>query len=224
MNINNWCEQWAGAVRTPEDLVRFVDAVGCCTTMPLPRYPDFPHRSAVMGALDSMAPDPWFWKDDLHAERRIYYTRVFGGQPGFISYALLPALVATNGAAADELLLTGALSPEAREIYSLIETHGPIPIKELKRQLMPEAKRGVNRVLTQLERQFIITKTDISGRTRATYGYIWDLVERWAPDVLTAADRLGRNAAMALIRAHLAEFGVPVDSTFYQKVLGWGNK
>ena len=34
-----WREQWAGAVHSPDDLVRFVDAVGCCTKSEVPRYP-----------------------------------------------------------------------------------------------------------------------------------------------------------------------------------------
>ena len=189
----DWREQWAGAVHAPEDMVRFVEAVGCCTAQALPRFPGFPHQSAVMGALAAGAPDPWFWKDDLHAEKRLFYTRVFGGQPGFVSLALLPALLATNGAVADELLFTGALSLEAQEIYHLIAAHGPIAIKDLKRALTPEALRGATRVLHDFDRQFIISKTGISGRERYSYGYIWDLMERWMPEMLVAADRLGRR-------------------------------
>jgi hypothetical protein len=221
MQTSEWREQWAGMVRTPDDMVRFVDAVGCCTKNALPNYPDFPSQSAVIGELDATTTDPWFWKDDLHIEKRLYYTRVFGGQPGFISFALLPALIATNGEVADELLFAGAMSPEAQEIYHAIEEHGPIPIRDLKRLLTPDATRAANRVLHDLDRQFIITKTGITGRTRGTYGYIWDLVERWIPDMLVAADRLGRTTAMAMIQEHLAAFGVSPDSPFYLKVLGW---
>ena len=221
MQARRWREQWAGTVRTPEDMVRFVDEVGCCTANELPGYPVFPSQSAVLGKIDAGTTDPWFWKDDLHIEKRLYYTRVFGGQPGFVSMQMLPALMATNGAVADELLFDGMLSPEARQIYHTIAAHGPIPIKELKLLLTPDVKRSVNRVLHDLERQFIITKAGITGRTRGTYGYIWDLVERWVPDMLVAADRLGRTAAIVIIREHLATFGVPPDSPFYLKVLGW---
>ena len=219
--VSQWREQWAGQVHSPEDMVRFVDAVGCCTKSELPAYPDFPNQSSVLGKLDTDVPDTWFWKDDLHTEKRIYYTRVFGGQPGFVSYKLLPALMATNGAVADELIFNGLLSPEARQVYSEIEARGPVPIRELKRSLTPDAKRSADRVLIDLERKFLITKTGITGRTRGTYGYIWDLVERWAPELLVAADRLGRKQAEAILREHFAAFGVPPDSKFYAKVLGW---
>ena len=218
MQISKWREHWAGRVRTPEDMVRFVDDVGCCTSRELPDYPDFPSQSAVLG---EGATDVWFWKDDLHAEKRLYYTRVLGGEPGFLSMQMLPAFVATNGVTVDELLFNGMMSVEAQQLYRAIEEYGPIPIRDLKKMLTPDAKRAANRVLHELDRGFIITKAGITGRTRGTCGYIWDLVERWMPDVLAAADRLGRAAAMAMICEHLAAFGVPPDSPFYSKVLGW---
>ena len=221
MQVSQWQKQWVGKVRTPEDMVRFVDAVGCCTKSALPKYPDFPSQSAVLGEIDAATTDPWFWKDDLHIEKRLYYTRVFGGQPGFISIAMLPAFIAANGGVADELIYNGILSVEAQQIYHIIEQYGPIPIRNLKRLLTPDAKRAADRVLHDLDRQFIITKTGITGRTRGTYGYIWDLTERWMPDMLAAADKLGRAAAMDMIREHLAAFGIAPDSPFYLKVLGW---
>lgn len=216
-----WREQWAGKLHAPDDLVRFVDRVGCCTIKELSGYPDFPNQGAVMGEIDPNVPDTWFWKDDLHTEKRLYYTRVFGGQPGYVSYSLLPILIATNGAVADELLFNGALSPEAQQIYRAIEAHGPIPTKDLKRLLTPDAKRSANRVLIELDRMFLITKTDITGRTRGTYSYIWDIVERWVPELLVAADRLGRKQAGVMLREHLEVFGIASDSPFYTRVLRW---
>jgi len=221
MQTSQWREEWTGMVHSPEDFVRFVNAVGCCMRLPMPRYPDFPDQATVIGRLDPGSTDTWFWKDDLHAEKQVYYTRVFGGQPGFLSNSLLPALIATNGMTFDELDYAGLLTPEMRQIYSVIEGHGPVPIRQLKRLLTPDAQRAANRVLIELERRFIITKTGITGRTRGTYGFIWDLVERWMPDMLTAADRLGQKQATALIQNHLAGFGITPDSAFYAKVLGW---
>lgn len=221
MNANQWHDQWAERVCTPDDMVQFVNAVGCCTSKPLLRYPDFPNQDEALGEIDPDVPDPWFWKDDLHIEKRIYYTRGFGGQPGFISYSLLPVLMATNGAVADELIFNGMLSPEAQQIYRAIETHGPISTKDLKRLLSPDAKEIANRVLIDFDRQFLITKTGITGRTRGTYSYIWDLVERWTPETLVEADRLGGKQAQSVLRGHLVAFGISPDSPFYAKVLGW---
>ncbi len=216
-----WREDWAEKLHSPDDLVRFVDAVGCCTWRPLSGFPDFPFQDAVMGSVAPGAPDPWFWKDDLHIQKRLYYTRVFGGQPGYVSLALLPAFMATNGAVADELIFDGRMSPEARQIYHLIESEGPIATRKLKRLLTPGAKRAAGRILIELDRQFVITKTAITGRTLGTYSYVWDLVDRWAPEMLLAADKLGRRQAELVLREHLAAFGIDPESPFYQKVLGW---
>lgn len=56
---------------------------------------------------------------------------------------------------------------------------------------------------------------------RGAYGYVRDLVERWAPDALVGADRLGRKQPSAILREHLSHFGIPPDSPFYTKVLRW---
>ncbi|MHB1457326.1 MAG: AlkZ-related protein [Armatimonadota bacterium] len=217
----HWRDEWTRKVHTPDDLVRFVDAVGCCTLAPIHRYPDFPNQDEVMGEVYPGTDGTWFWKDDLHAEKRIYYTRVFGGQTGYISYVMLPVLIATNGAVIDELLYHGALTPDTLQVYQIIDEYGPIPIRNLKRLLTPDAKHNANKSIVELERRFLITKTGITGRTMGTYGYIWDLVERWLPEVLTAAGEMTRRQAEAKLREHLSSYGIPADSLFYVKVLGW---
>jgi hypothetical protein len=218
---SQWREQWTGALHSPEDLARFIDYVGCCTWKEFPKYPNFPFQNAVMGAVDPNGSDTWFWKDDLHIEKRIYYSRIFGGQWGYISYALLPAFIATNGEVADELLYYGSMSQDMQQIYHAIEANGPISTRNLKKLLTLDAKSSSNRLLIDLECKFIITKVGITGRTLATYSYVWDLVERWIPEMLVAADDLGRKQAEVLLKKHLQTFGILPDSPFYAKVLGW---
>lgn len=58
-HASRWLEQWAGKVRTPGEMVRFVNAVGCCTSKELPAYPGLPCQDAVMGEIDPEVPDPW---------------------------------------------------------------------------------------------------------------------------------------------------------------------
>jgi hypothetical protein len=223
MQRSQWREEWAGRVCTPEEFVRFVDEVGCCTSKPLPGFPQFPNEAEVLGSIPAGVEDPWFWKDDLHVQKRLYYTWVFGGQPGFLSNAMLPVLIATNGAVFDELVYDGLVSPEVRQIHDLIESEGPIGIKDLKKMLGPDAKRACDRVLHFLDSRFIITKTGITGRTRGTYGYIWDMVERWVPDALAEADRIGCKRGAQMLREHLRAFAIEPGSGFYQRVLGWRN-
>ena len=207
-------------MQTQDDLVRFVDAVGFCTINQLDAYPRFPSQEVAMGRRDVLG-HTWFWKDDLHAQKRIYYCRVFGGRPGFISFAFLPAFIATNGEAVDELITYGAMPVRTQNIHRIIEQRGPISIKELKALLGPDARKASASALIDLERKFIIAKTGITGRERATYGYIWDLAERWIPDAFEAADALGVKAARGVLKSRLTELGVTPDACFTKRILQW---
>jgi len=72
-----------------------------------------------------------------------------------------------------------------------------------------------------LERRFIITKTGITGRERGTYGYIWDLAERWVPKAFDEAGKLGEKAGRKIIQDRFSMLGVPVDHKFEQRVMRW---
>ena len=216
----NWRTTWADTVRTEDDLIRFVNDVGCCVINTLPRFSEFPSQEVAMGLPDVLG-RTWFWKDDLHIDRRIYYTRLFSGKPGFIALDLLPAFIATNGAVADELMLTGAMPANAQEIYRNIEDRGPISTRHLKALLGEDTRKAAANILIDLENKFIVTKTQITGRERGTYGYVWDLAERWMPDAFTAADCLGRKASAEQIKTRLTAFGITDIASSTKRVLRW---
>lgn len=209
---------WAGRVGTDEQFVQFLNEMGCCTAKPLPSWPLFPSQQQALASMGLF--DVWFWKDDLHAEKRLYYTRLFGGNPGFISNELLPAFVSCYGQVFDELLFRGELPAGAVEIYQCIERNGPIPIRDLNAQLSTEAKSATDTYLHLLDRKFLITKSGITGRTRGTYGYIWETTESWMPDVLQQASAMGTADARQIISEHLQRFGITADSRFWKRVMG----
>ena len=216
----NWQATWQNAVRSEDDLVRFVQTLGCCTINTLQRWPAFPSQEVAMGRADVLGAT-WFWKDDLHTQQRIFYTRLFAGRPGFISFELLPYFIATNGEVADELIHCGKLPVVTREILHIIDERGPISTRQLKKLLGPEAQRAAAAALIDLERRFIITKTDIAGRDLSSYSYIWDLAERWVPEAFRMADRVKRKAATATILERLQLLGVEASPAFLTRVLRW---
>lgn len=220
MMHSNWQDRWRNGVANEDDLVRFVNDVGFCAINALERFPAFPNVAVAMGRPDPLWP-AWFWKDDLHIQRRLYYTRVFAGKPGFLSLEFLPAFIATNGAVADELLLLGKMPVAMQELYRLLAERAPIATRRLKPLLTPEAKRTASGLLIELERQFIVTKSDITGRERGSYGYVWELAERWMPAAFTAADRLGAKAATRLITDRLRDLGVEPTPALLARVLRW---
>lgn len=220
--IPGWQATWQGAVQHEDDLVRFVNDVGFCTIGGLERWPAFPSQSVAMGRTGVLGAT-WFWKDDLHTEKRIFYTRLFANKPGFISFELLPMFIATNGEVADELIIYGKLPVTTQEILHIIEENGPISTRRLKKLLGPEACKAATTALIDLERRFIITKTDITGRDLGTYSYVWDMAERWIPEAFAAADRIKRKTATEYIVTRLRALGVDPTPTFLTRVLRWAS-
>jgi len=216
----NWLTRWQGNLSTDEDCVRFVDDVGFCTIDPAERVPEFPNQADAMG-LDSALGRAWWWKDDLHIQKRLYYTRLFFNKPGYISMEMLPAFIATNGQVADELILMGRMPISQQTIHQYVEAEGPISSKDLKRVLVGDVKKQSASALIEMERLFIVTKIDITGRTAHTYSYVWDLAERWVPWAFEEADRLGRKQARTKILERLNQNGVSDGPRVMAAACGW---
>jgi hypothetical protein len=207
-----WLRGHEESILCEENAVAFVNATGFCT-IDNPRTWEFPYLAAAFpGRPDGVLGRIWFWKDDLHTARRVYYTRLFGGQPGFISNEWLPVCIAAYGDAADELIHTGRISQTAREAYEALERHGPLASRELKRMLSEESRGRCDTALKELERRFIITKVGLTGRERGTYGYVLDLAERWAPEAFEAAGRTRREDAVEGFLDRLRSWGINPDA------------
>lgn len=215
-----WMAKWQGRVMNEDDLVAFINDVGFCTISALDRWPEFPSQAVAMGRDDALGAT-WFWKDDLHIQKRIYYTRLFTGKPGFISMEYLPAFIATNGEVMDELAMYGRIPMATQDVFRVIDEQGPISTKEIKSLLGSDGRRSASTALIDLERMFIITKTNITGRERGTYAYVWDLAERWTPEAFAEADRIGRGAAVERIEARFAELSVELDRDTRGRLLSW---
>ena len=220
-SLPKWLTEWHETVHGESDAVRFLDGVGFCT-IDRPEFGEFPYLAAAFpGNRDHVLGDVWFWKDDLHIQKRLYYTRLFGGKAGFIALELLPAFIATNGEVADEMMMMGRMSVAAKEVYETVEREGPVPAKELKRMLSTDTQKKSSTALIHLEQKFILTKVDITGRTRETYSYVWDLAERWMPEAFEAADELGVEAAARRIVARLRENGIAPTPEYLTKAMKW---
>jgi hypothetical protein len=212
--------QWQSRVRTPDDLVAFVNDIGFCTISPIEGLPTFPNQDQAMGVDDSLG-RTWFWKDDLHIEKRLYYSRVLRRQPGYISMEWLPVFIATNGRPADELIYSGKMTAGAREIYELIERRGPISSHDIGHAVSAGARRSRATSLIELERQFVVAKVGLSGRERGTYGYVWDLAEKWVGWAFEEADRIGEVPAARRIVLRLRDLGLQPSPELLSKLLGW---
>jgi hypothetical protein len=226
-----WRRLFRRAVRREADAVAFVEAMGFCTWGPVPRV-RFPNLAEQMGeTAGSVLGKTWFWKDDAHLEKKLYYAKVIRGQPSFISMEYLPDFIAAIGGRGLEgerdvgrLFLEGRLSREARTIYEHLEEHPAQPTRDLRRGarlLGKDQTAATERGLTELQRRFLVCKVGLTGRTRGTYSYIWDLAERWTPESFEEAGRASVVAARARIRGRLVEFGMETGAALEEKLFLW---
>ena len=203
-------------VETPDDCVRFVNERGIVAWSngtPLPSVADAtPWGERVMFHT-------WFWKDDLHLEKRLCYGQFWGaGVPLFVSLEMLPALIAAQGDNDPRTLYeAGRLSHLALSLYEHVERHGPTP----KNRLPYPAKTSQTPPLAQLQQRFLITKVALTGRTRGTYGYLWGLCDEFWPEAFAEAAKLspeeGRERVLECLRAG----GVTISDVKIARALRW---
>jgi hypothetical protein len=223
-----WREVIPGPVRNEEEFVAFLDAVGLCLWLPLPR-PDFPNLAEMMEIRpQDVMGHTWFWKDDLHAAKQLYYGKLFGGNAGFVSMAFLPSVIAARGDIDPHTLHEqGRLSDSALRVYEALMKRRALPTRDLRREagLAASGERtAFENAAVALTGLFQICKVDITGRTRGTYSYVWGLVEDWIPETLSAASRLRPHAAARTVAARLAGMGVRLEERHWKRLFGWDDE
>src|SRR5690349_18988711 len=189
-------------VKTPEECLRYVESVRLCAWRHQPKHAWLPSlEMATAWRGGELTRQTWFWKDDLHIERRLYFGMLIAPDiPIFVSLSLLPALIAAQGDIdARTLFEKGLLASNALRVYEHIERAGPTATQALP---WPPGSRML--YLASLQQKFLLTKHDLTGRTRGTYGYRWCLCENAFPDSFAEASRLRVPDARARIVSHLS--------------------
>ncbi len=221
--------RWYGLDPSPiadgDGLVAFLSHVGICLWTPMPNL-DFPNLAEKM---DLRKPDDiwdtWFWKDDLHEQKRLYYGKLLAGKPTFVSMDFLPNVVAALGDVdPHNLHERGALTAEALRIYEALLRHRQMATGDLRREsglADRSSKSAYDKAVTSLGAIFQICKTGITGRTRGTYGYRWGLVEDWVPEVLEQAARIRPHNAARAVADRLCEVGVDLRPKDLRRLFGW---
>jgi len=196
--------------------------------MPHPSL-DFPNLAEKM-ELDN--PDDiwgtWFWKDDLHEAKRLYYGKLLGGRPTFVAMDFLPCVIAALGDVDPYTLHEqGRLTADALRIYEVLLRRRELSTGELRREVGltgPGTKPVFEKAVTSLCALFQVCKTRITGRTRGTYGYRWGLVEDWVPEVLARAAALEPEEAARAVARRLRSMGVPLKPVHWRRLTGWGDE
>ena len=186
-------------VATVQEAAAFVRRVGLCLLfgcgqIPLPKLelcgpPDF---------------EWWEWKDRLQELRRAYLGRVVRRKATLVALDLLPAFLGLYYAGGgvevyDEEHQRGRLSDDAWRIGEHLSRHGPTPVDQLRRTLVPPGPAGTrrfHRALDEMQEKF---KTVTVGRVQKHWSVrIIGLLSDWAPpELLREAQALARDPQAA---------------------------
>lgn len=215
-------------VRSAPEALRFVNAVGLCSTFyvfpeglpslweavagrPNPRWPRRSHHDAGIGLT-------WDLKDVLPSRRQVYYGKLVKGRPVLVALDLFPAfyaLVRGPQRARDYTreYQAGQLSLTAKRIMDSLMRESPQYTRGLRAEcfmLEPSKTREFERAMAELQQGLWIVKTE--ERYEPSFSYRWDLLERWLPGAAAEGRHLGRAAALdrALARhLHAAVYSTP---------------
>jgi len=218
-------------VRTADGLVRMVDELGFCFAFTAEAAYSVP---AAFDHLDTRSERRkwdwmWGWKDELAAQKRLYYGKLLVRKPTFVSLSMLPTFYATFGRAgeADDHLddvRAGRLSEIARRVIDFLAQNGETQTKRMRAALGITSAGGKSdyaKAIEELQRLMYVARVRAVGEGREDYNYTYDLFVRRYPETVRAAERSTSADAMSALLAHLVELAGGVTEREVAKLFDW---
>jgi len=171
----------------------------------------------------------WGWKDGLLGARRWYYGKLLRGKATMVSLDKLPFFYALseNYGDPDDYLMeyeAGRLTVEAKQVFETLAAKGALDSLALRREarlLGKESNTRFDRALVDLQRGLRILPIGVAKAGAWKYAFIYELVDRWLPDVVTQARNIGRTEARAhLVDLFLQSVGAAPEASI-GKLFGW---
>lgn len=220
-------------VRNADQLVRLVEDLGLCFAFTL-RAGDAP----LPAGFDHLSTNDdgrkwgwmWEWKDELAADRRLYYGTLLVRKPTFVALRLLPAFYATFGRAGEpddhlEDLRAGRLSDIARRIIDFLTASGETQTKRMRAALgitSKEGKRDYDKAIDEVQRLMYVARVRAVGEGREDYNYTYDLFGRRYPEAVKAAERLSSAEATSLLLERSLELAGALTVRQLERLFEWG--
>jgi DNA-binding Lrp family transcriptional regulator len=221
------------AVRTADALVRMVDELGFCFAFTAEAAYPIP---AAFDHLDTRSDGRkwewmWGWKDELAADKRLYYGKLLVRKPTFVSMKMLPVFYATFGRAGEpddhlDDIRAGRLSEIARRIIEFLAVNGETQTKRIRAALgitSQEGKSDYAKAIEELQRLMYIARVRAVGEGREDYNYTYDLFVRRYPETVRAAERASSADAIAALLGHLLALAGGVTEAQITKLFDWSS-
>lgn len=207
-------------VQTVEQARAFVDEVGFCYLWPIKdaEMPNLLHAIAGRARpVPSQHDDPdggrcWGWKDQSLGKRWWHYAKLLRRKATLVSLDLLPSFYACsrNFGELDDYLQEyqdGTLTSDAKQIYEALLEHGPLHTIQLRKKAhmsAESAKSQFERALTELQVGLKVLPIGIAAAGAWRYAFIYEILQRYFPDLPQQAQRLTRSAARhKLVRTYI---------------------
>ncbi len=233
---HTYCRTPRRQVRDIPGALRFVNEVGFCfaftarrSELPClwhaacgerhPAYPEHTHSDPFIGLV-------WKAKDDLPAQRAIYYGKAIKQRPSMIALAFLPAFytLIARDRAEDRYIaeyMAGELSPAARQIMDALTERSPLVTSELKLVSgygNPRRRADFDRGMAELQMRMHVCKI---AEFYDPFTFLWELFRvRYAEEV-EKARILTPQQARDLILRHYFEIVGAASAAEIQRLFGW---
>jgi hypothetical protein len=206
-------------VRTLEDARSFLDGVGFCLMFPersLPLVPTW--MGACTGSAEGLPDQKHAFADPrvreassllvrLLRERAAYEANLNGGSNLIMTAQLFPFLYALvgdrNPKAPPRSGPNGiSISPLASMVFEALQKHGPLTKSQMRELVSREpSDAALDRVLLELWTILKITRVDY----REGQGAFWDVLYRWAPEVVKAGLNISAPEAVSALLGNYLE-------------------
>ncbi len=221
-------------LHTVEEARAFVDEVGFCHFWPI-KGVETPNLFHAIAGRERSVPnahgDPdlskcWGWKDHALDKRWWYYGKLLRRRATLVSLDCLPYFYALseNFGSLDDYLIEyedGKLSAEAKWIYEALLEQGPldtIRLREQARLSAEGAKSRFDRALTELQVGLKVVPVGVAEVGAWNYAFVYELFQRWLPDVPERARPIKRSAARGVLVRQYIDNVVAADRKMIAKV------
>ena len=227
-------------VQTLDAARAFVQAMGFCHLWPIKNV-ETPNLFHAIAGRERHVPnghnDPdlgkcWGWKDQSLDKRWWYYGKLLRRRATLVSLDLLPAFYACSSNYGDlndylEEYRDGLMSAEAKRIYEALLDRGPLDTIQLRRESCMSAegaKSRFGRAMVELQVGLKVLPVGVARTGAWNYAFIYELFQRWFPDIPEQARAIKRSEARSTLLARYLADVVAADRKMVQKVfhvLNW---
>ncbi len=224
-------------LRTPAEARRFVRQVGFCFFWPTEGI-EMPNllqaiagnaRPLTAGYDDPAIGRSWNWKDEALDKRSWYYGKLLHRRATIVSLELLPSFYALSenyGDPHDYLVeyKEGRLSAEAKSVYEALLENGPLDAVRLRKEsrlAATQAKARFDRALVELQGDLKVLPIGVADAGAWHYAFIYDLVERWFPELPAQARPISTREARSRVVQQYLENMIVAQRGAISQTLGW---